>query len=154
MVSVPVRAAPVLAATLKVVVPLPVPVAPDATLIHGALLAAVQAHPAPTATATELPEAPEAPTDSVVGSIETEHPEAWATVKIAPVTVIVPFRAGPVLAATVYVKLPGPLRLEPEATVIHGAPLLALQAHPVAVCTATGPEPPPAGTATKVGTIE
>lgn len=41
IVSVPVRAAPELGATVKVTDPLPVPVVPDVTTIHGALLVAV-----------------------------------------------------------------------------------------------------------------
>ena len=40
----------VFAATLKEAVPGPVPLAPPVTVIHDALLAAVQAHPAPAVT--------------------------------------------------------------------------------------------------------
>lgn len=45
MVSVPVRAAPALAATEKLAVPSPVPVAPDVKAIKLELLAAVQPQP-------------------------------------------------------------------------------------------------------------
>lgn len=44
IVSVPVRAAPLFAATLKATEPLPAPIAPDVTVIHDALLAAVHWH--------------------------------------------------------------------------------------------------------------
>jgi hypothetical protein len=52
MVRVPVRAAPLFAAALNPTEPLPVPVAPDVTLSHGALLAAVHVHPLPAVTVT------------------------------------------------------------------------------------------------------
>ena len=42
---VPLRAAPVLAATVNVTVPFPLPVAPEVTVIHGTVLLADQAHP-------------------------------------------------------------------------------------------------------------
>jgi hypothetical protein len=42
-VSVPLRSFPVFGATLKVTVPLPVPLAPEVMVIHEALLLAVQA---------------------------------------------------------------------------------------------------------------
>ena len=45
MVIVPVRAAPVLAATVKATVPLPLPLAPLVTVSHDAVLAAVHAQP-------------------------------------------------------------------------------------------------------------
>jgi hypothetical protein len=41
MLSVPVRCAPVFAATLNATVPLPVPLAPEVMVIHEALLVAV-----------------------------------------------------------------------------------------------------------------
>ena len=47
IVSVPVRSAPELAATENVTVPLPLPLAPDAIVIHVAPLVAVHAQPAP-----------------------------------------------------------------------------------------------------------
>ena len=56
MVMVPVRAAPVLAATLKFTAPLPLPAAPPVTVIQvGALLTAVQAQPAPAVTEMAVP---------------------------------------------------------------------------------------------------
>ena len=53
MVSVALRPAPVLAATENATVPLPVPLAPDVIVIHGALLVAVHAHPLVAVTVTE-----------------------------------------------------------------------------------------------------
>lgn len=61
-VIVPVRAAPVFAATLKVTLPLPLPVAPAVIAIHEALLVAVHPQPLPAVTATVLPVAPVAGT--------------------------------------------------------------------------------------------
>ena len=70
IVSVPERlVVAVLAATLKEVVPGPVPLAPPVTVIHAALLAAVHAHPAPAVTVL-LPVPPAAAKVSLVGEIE------------------------------------------------------------------------------------
>jgi hypothetical protein len=67
MVSVPERAAPLLAATSIITAPLPLPLDPDVTEIHDTLLAAVQAHPAEVVTATEVPDTPAAGTEMVKG---------------------------------------------------------------------------------------
>jgi hypothetical protein len=69
MVSVPLRAAPVLAATLNPTVPLPFPLAPEVMLIQDTLLAAVHPHWALVDTAT-LPVPLVAATDWLVGVIE------------------------------------------------------------------------------------
>jgi hypothetical protein len=45
MTSIPERAAPVFAPTSKPTLPLPVPLAPDRTVIHAAWLVAFQAPP-------------------------------------------------------------------------------------------------------------
>jgi hypothetical protein len=60
IVTVPVRAAPALAATENVIDPLPLPVVPEITVIHGTLLAAVHAHPAAALTETGVPPPPTA----------------------------------------------------------------------------------------------
>lgn len=52
IVIVPLRADPLLAATLNPTAPLPVPDAPDVTVIHCTPLVAVQVHPAPAVTVT------------------------------------------------------------------------------------------------------
>jgi hypothetical protein len=51
-VSEPLRALPVLAATLKPVVPFPDPLLPEVIVSHDALLLAVHAHPLVVVTAT------------------------------------------------------------------------------------------------------
>jgi hypothetical protein len=64
MVRAPVRElAAGFAATLSVTVALPVPEAPEATVIHAALLDALQAHPAEVLTATAVVP-PEAATEA------------------------------------------------------------------------------------------
>jgi hypothetical protein len=60
IVTVPERDVPVLAATVKVIDPLPLPVVPEVTVIHGTLLAAVHAHPAAALTVTGVPGPPAA----------------------------------------------------------------------------------------------
>ena len=52
IVIVPLRADPVLAATLNPTGPLPVPDVPEVTVIHGTPLVAVHVHPAPAVTVT------------------------------------------------------------------------------------------------------
>jgi hypothetical protein len=59
IVNVADRAPATLTATLKVTIPLPVPLAPDVTVTHGALLLAVHAQVAPVVTVT-VPEPPSA----------------------------------------------------------------------------------------------
>jgi hypothetical protein len=65
-VTVPVREAPVLAATEKPTVPVPVPDAP-VMVIHGALDAAVQAHEGAEALMARLPADPVAAADCATG---------------------------------------------------------------------------------------
>ncbi len=72
-VTVPVRPAVLLfAATLKVAVPGPEPDAPPVTVIHSALLTAVQAHPTATVTVV-LPLPPAAAMDCDAGAIVGAH---------------------------------------------------------------------------------
>ena len=59
MVRMPERTPPVLAATLNVTEPSPLPLAPEVTVTHAGLLSAVQAQPVPADTAT-VPVPPEA----------------------------------------------------------------------------------------------
>jgi hypothetical protein len=76
MVNVPVRFFPVLAATLKRTVPLPLPVAPEVIVIHESWLVAVQPQPVPAETATGVPAPPFSLIDCFFGSIEYVQPEA------------------------------------------------------------------------------
>jgi hypothetical protein len=64
---------------------------------------------------------------------------------------MVPDLAVPVFAAALNATEPLPLPLAPDVTVIHDAPLLAVQAQPVAEVTAKLPDPPPAATDPLVG---
>ena len=72
MVNVPVRAPPVFLATATVTVPLPTPVAPVVTIIHNALLVAVQAHPAVVVT-LNVSTVASASTFRLPGDTEYEH---------------------------------------------------------------------------------
>jgi hypothetical protein len=72
IVTVPVRAVPVLRAAVTVTVPFPLPVAPAVMLSQAALLVAVHAHEPDADTAT-LTFAPAAGTDWLVGLIVTVH---------------------------------------------------------------------------------
>jgi len=79
--------------------PLPVPLAPEVTLMKASLLVAVQAQPVPDVTLT----APAAILDGKFCAVELRvkvQPFACVTVTVCPATVSVPVRAGPVLAAT------------------------------------------------------
>lgn len=80
-ISVPERAGPLVPATLAVTVPLPLPLAPLAMVIHGTWLAAVQAQPASVVTVT-LPLPPADATDSVCGATEKAQPWPWFTVMV------------------------------------------------------------------------
>ena len=68
IVAVPVRCAPVFAATVTPTAPLPEPVAPEVIVIHGALLAAVHVQPAVVVTMT-VPDDPALDGVSLIGDI-------------------------------------------------------------------------------------
>jgi hypothetical protein len=139
MVRVPVRAPPVFAAALKPTVPVPVPATPDVMLSHGALLVAVHAHALVVVTDT-VPVPPSTGILWLVGAIEYVQGAinaAWLTVKVWPAIVMVPLRAAPVFAAMLRPTEPLPVPDAPDVTVIHGAALAAVHAHPVVVVTAT-----------------
>jgi hypothetical protein len=143
-----------LAATVNVTEPLPLPVEPDAMVIHETLVAAVQPQPALVDTAMGVPAAAPAPMDWLVGLIEYVQPVACVTVNVCPAIASVPFRTAPVLAATLKFTFPGPVPLAPEVTVIHDAVLDADHAHSDVVDTRTWvPAPPAAPTDWLVGLI-
>jgi hypothetical protein len=81
MVSVPVRAGPVLAATVKSTVPLPLPLAPAAIVIHVSVVVAVHAQPLAEVTAT-LPAPPLNPNVWLVGLSDARHDPACETVNV------------------------------------------------------------------------
>lgn len=71
MVSVPVRAAPLFAATVKPTDPFPEPLAPEVMLSHAAWLVALQVQLPPDAvTVTGVPLPPAAAVESLVGERE------------------------------------------------------------------------------------
>ena len=69
-VTVPVRAAPALAATVNVAVPFAVPLDPDAIEIHATVLAAVHGQPSEAVTDTDMPVEPVDGTDTLDGVTE------------------------------------------------------------------------------------
>src|SRR3712207_3653796 len=107
MVNVAVRAGPLVDATLNCTSPLPLPLAPDEIVTHGALLVAVHAHPSPAVTPT-LPVPPPDGTDWLCGEIANVQPWVWATVTCCPAIVNVPERAGPLVADTAKLIDPDP----------------------------------------------
>jgi hypothetical protein len=83
-----------------VYVSVPLPVLPEPTDIHATALVAPHVQPAPALTETvALP--PFEPMLAVVGVTVYVQPFACATVKVAPPTVSVALRAGPVFAVAV-----------------------------------------------------
>jgi len=159
IVSMPVRAVPVFAATLKPTTPLPVPAAPDVTVSHTALLTAVHAHAAVVVTFTVPVFAVEG-TFCAVGAIAYVHaagggaaPAACDTENVRFAIEIAPVRAAPVFAATANVTTPFPRPVGPDVTVIHGASLATAQSQVLCDCTEMDPGPPAAGTFWPVGEI-
>jgi hypothetical protein len=130
-----------LAATEKLTVPLPAPLAPDVMVTNAALLTAVHGQPVVVVTAT----LPVPPVDVNVwfgGAMAKTHP-AWLIVKTWSTTVIVALRGvSEVLAATVKLTVPLPVPLDPEVMVTNAALGTAVQAQPVV--TSKLPIPPPA----------
>jgi hypothetical protein len=93
IVMVPVRKAPVLALTLNVTDPLPVPLAPDVMVIQSALDVATQPHPAPAVTVTVPLVAADVVRFTETGEIATvQAAPACVTVKVCPPIVSVPLR--------------------------------------------------------------
>jgi hypothetical protein len=150
IVIVPDRPGPFVEATVKFTVPLPVPLAPAVIVIHDCELAAVHAQPPPAVTVTD-PLPPAGATDCESGEIENVHPFPCEIVTVCPAIVSDPDRGGPVSPATLIVTVPEPLPEPPAAIVIHGAPLDALHAHPLAAVTLIVRVPPLASTLTLSG---
>ena len=144
----------VLVATLNDVVPGPVPLAPAVTLIHAALLAAVQAQPAPAVTVL-LPVPAAAVNVWLLGEIEYAQAPACVTLNVVPAIVSVPDRlVVAVLAATLNAVVPGPVPLAPAVTLIHAALLAAVQAQPAPAVTVLLPVPAAAVNVWLLGEIE
>jgi hypothetical protein len=149
-VIVPVRAAPLLAATENPTVPLPVPEAPLEIVTQLAFDPAVHGQVDADAVTPNDPGPPTSATLWTVGEIENVHggggggaAAACDTVNVLPAAVIVPLRAAPEFAATVNDTLPLPVPELPPETVIHAAFDAAVHAHvPADALTANDPEPP------------
>ena len=147
IVTVPLRAAPLLAAALTVTLPLPVPLAADVIVIHGAFDVAVHAHDAFVAVSVVVVVAPSGGTVAFGGDSVKVHGGGAAvcvTVTVCPPTVIVPDRSPPPLAATLkgIEALPVP---DEVPSAIHGAALDAAHAHVLCdAATVTVPLPPAA----------
>jgi hypothetical protein len=90
----PVRNAPELLDTMYVTVPLPVPDPPEPIVIHDTPLDAAHEQPAAVDTVT-LAVPPGAPMVALVGETVNVHPLDCVTVNVAPPTVIVALRVGP-----------------------------------------------------------
>ena len=117
----------VFAATEYLTEPVPVPLAPDVTVIQLVVLAAVQPHDPPVVTVMLLLVEADAPTAWLVGaSVYTQAP-ACVTLTVCPATVRLP-DLGLVdkLAATEYVAVPLPAPLAPVFTVIQATLLTAV----------------------------
>jgi hypothetical protein len=91
---------PVFCVKLNVTVPLPVPLAPDVTVIHDASLAAVHAHVLLVVTLVDAVPAA-ALTLTLFGEIEYEQTSAaCVTVNVSPAIVRVPVREAPIFGST------------------------------------------------------
>ena len=141
IVTVPLRAAPVLTATVIWTVPSPVPLPPEVIEIQGTFDAAVQAQD-PGAVTAAVVTPPAAGIWRDAGAIEKVQPAVWVTVKVCPPAVMVPVRSGPLFGATVRATAPFPEPLLPAVIEIHGALLVAVQSHPAAAWTSNDRVPP------------
>jgi hypothetical protein len=138
IVSVPFRgAAVVLGVPLNSTEPVPVPLAPDVTVSHVALLVEVHGQAAEVVTVTALPDPPPAATAWLVGLIAYVH-AICETVKVWPAIVSVPLRGAVVLSVALNSTEPLPIPRAPDVTVSHVALLVAVHAQCPAVVTVTG----------------
>lgn len=142
IVTMPLRAGPVVAATVNCRVPFPLR-APSAIVIHVALLVAVQSHPATVVTAT-APDPPALVTENVSGLMLKRQPLFCVTLKTCGPMRNVPVRRGPSHAPTLNVTVAAPVPDLAEVIDIHSASLCADHGQPAAVVTLIAPEPPPA----------
>jgi hypothetical protein len=142
----------VLAATVNVTGPEPVPDAPLEIVIQPADSVVVQAQFDEVVTVVEAVP-PAATTVWLVGDIAYEQAAAaCVTVKVAPAIVSVPVRCVvAVLAATLKETVPLPVSLAPAVTVIQELLLTAVHAHVLPAVTVALPVPPAATTDWLVG---
>ncbi len=157
IVSAPVRGVvTVLAATLKVTVPAPLPLGPDETTIHTSLVCAVHAQPAAAVTVIGAPVPPAAANDCSDGEMVYSH-EPWPcepdcrTVACWPPTPMVALRSVPVFAATVKVIVPLAVPVVDPASASQVALDVADHVQPVDVVIVRLPLPPAAAIACVAG---
>jgi hypothetical protein len=154
-VSVPMRWTPLgFAETLKLVVPPPLPLAPDVIVSQPLLLlVAVQVHPARAVTDVD----PVPPVAAIVGLlggeiVNVQAAAACVTVNVRFATVNVPVRWVPIgLELALKLVVPSPDPLAPDVMVSHPALLVAVQVQPVGMSTDVDPVPPVAETFWLVG---
>jgi hypothetical protein len=144
----------VFCAYLNVMLPLPVPLAPEATVIHESSLAAVQVH---VLLVDTLIVPPPAAAETLKWFSEIEYEQtiaACVTVSVLPAMVRVPVRAPPTFGATRYRTVPSPVPDAPDVIVIHDALLTADHEQPLLVETFTSPLSPCMGTLSVFREIE
>ena len=136
----------VFAATVKLTVPAPEPLAPLVIVTQPAPLVVDQAHPLPAVTAND-PVPPEAGIVVPPDESAYEHAAAaWLIVKVWPATEMVALRADvPVFSATVNATVPSADPVAPLVIVTHAADELLFQPQPLAAVTLNEALPPAAG---------
>jgi hypothetical protein len=144
MESVPLLAGPVFSATWNWTIPFPVPLVPSVIVSQDVAAVADQPQSAGLVTVTGAAVPPDAGAAWLVGSIVETHAPAWMTVNVWPAIVAVPARDVPAFAAAITVTAPLPIPAFVSPTVSHDALLVAVQAQPSVVCTATEVLPPSA----------
>jgi hypothetical protein len=132
----------VLAAALNATVPEPVPLPPDVTVNHDALLLAVHAQPFVAVIVTE-PAPPPDVIDRLVGdNVYEQESAACVTVNVPPAIVIVPVRGDCVVFAPILnVTVADPLAVAPLVIVSHCVLLEEVQVQPAGLVTLTLPLP-------------
>jgi hypothetical protein len=147
--TVPVRFAPLFAATLRVVEPLPLPEAGDLE-IHETAELTVQLHSRVVEMLTFFELLPDT-ADQEVGVTVYEHPDTWLTDTLRPATVIDAVRVEePVFGVAVTVTEPLPVpAVEPSVSQV--ALSLAVHPHPAVVEMVMLLSPPPPGSERLVG---
>jgi hypothetical protein len=124
-------------------VPAPLPVEPDATLIHAAVLAALHVHPLITATVIDRFPPPNVMVSDVRLNEKLQGAAAWLTDTLDSPTRIAPERAdGTGLAATLYAIEASPCPAASEPIDTHGASVLIDHVQSRAVAMESEPGPP------------
>jgi hypothetical protein len=153
MVNVPVRDAPVLLAAVNVTDPLPVPVAPDVTVIHSAALVAVHWQVLPADTVTGVPAPPAALMFWLIGEIVVLHAGGGGggAGMLTPgcvmvgrwlATATVPLLAAPSFRATVKLSVLVPVPVVDDVRVIQLTSTVAVHGHSLSVVMVSLPGPP------------